>query len=493
MRLIWKQMIGIGAVVLVAMTCICIAFLSATNQTIHHQTWANLNQCADSLIQDDEVLINRKTDKLVGFEWEAIDSKSKLLSRQHTYFAVYDGQHRRRYDNSQGFAPQITKSDWRELKKGQALRKSIAYPDPVAFAQSHVGSAPQLMVLIKPYFVKNKLVAVVAIGSFLSTVKKNYHEIAGNLLIALLISMAVAAVVSYIVARSQTRRIDQMEAATKEIAKGNYQIQLPNHWKDELDDLSGNLNQMAASLAASQKEIEDDEERRQELLANAAHEMRTPLTTINGLLEGLIYDAIPQEDRQHSLELMQKDTKRLIRLVNDNLSYEKLRNNQIQINRENLDAAAVISNLRDQLKPVADDKGDQIIIEMPHPLRVFADHDRFVEILFNIMQNAVQFTDQGQIKVSGRRLPQGAEFKVADTGIGMTESQASKIFERFYKADRSRMSTKYGESGIGMSLVKQLVKLHNGKISVTSTPHKGTTFTLFFPDRGVSEDNQADS
>lgn len=493
MRLIWKQMIGIGTVVLVAMTCICIAFLSATNQTIHHQTWANLNQCADSLIQDDEVLINRKTDKLVGFEWEAIDSKSKLLSRQHTYFAVYDGQHRRRYDNSQGFAPQITKSDWQELRKGEALRKSIAYPDPVAYSQSHVGSAPQLMVLIKPYFVKNKLVAVVAIGSFLSMVKKNYHEIAGNLLIALLISMGVTAIVSYIVARSQTKRIDEMEAATKEIAKGNYQIQLPNHRKDELDDLSGNLNQMAASLEASQKEIADDEERRQELLANAAHEMRTPLTTINGLLEGLIYDAIPQEDRQHSLELMQKDTKRLIRLVNDNLSYEKLRNNQIQINRENLDAATVISNLRDQLKPVADDKGDQITIEMPRPLRVFADHDRFVEIFFNIMQNAVQFTDQGQIKVTGRRLPQGAEFKVADTGIGMTESQASKIFERFYKADRSRMSTKYGESGIGMSLVKQLVKLHNGTISVESAPQKGTTFTLFFPDRGAGEDNQADN
>lgn len=491
MRLIWKQMIGIGVVVLVAMTCVCAAFLSATTQTLRHQTWATLNQCSDSLIQDDEVIINRKSNKLIGFEWEAIDSKSKLLSRQNIYFAVYDGQHRRRYDNSQGFAPQITKSDWSNLKKGQPLRKNIAYPDPVEFSKAHTGtSAPQLMVLIKPYFVNNKLVAVVAIGSFLSTVRKNYHEIASNLVLALLISAFVAIVVSYIVARSQTKRIDQMEAATQEIAKGNYKIQLPSRGKDELDNLSDNLNQMAASLEASQEELEADEERRQELLANAAHEMRTPLTTINGLLEGLIYDAIPQEDRQHSLELMQKDTKRLIRLVNDNLSYEKLRTNQIQMNRENFDAHQVFENLRDQLQPVANEKQDEINIEMPQPLRVFADHDRFVEIFFNIMQNAVQFTNQGQIKVTGRRHPQGAEFKVSDTGIGMTKSQASKIFERFYKADRSRMSTKYGESGIGMSLVKELVQLHNGTISVESAPQKGTTFTLFFPDR--QNDKKAD-
>lgn len=492
MRLIWRQMIGIGVVVLVAMTCVCAAFLSATTNTIRNQTWNNLNQCADSLIQDDEVLIDRQTNKLVGFEWEAIDSKSKLLSRQNVYFAVYDGQHRRRYDNSQGFAPQITASDWSQLKKGTVLRKRTAYPDPVAFAKAHKTNAPQLMVLIKPYFVNNKLVAVVAIGSFLSTVKKNYHEIASNLLLALIISLLVAIVVSYIVARSQTKRIDQMEAATKEIAKGNYQIQLPNHGKDELDDLSDNLNQMAASLKASQAELEADEERRQELLANAAHEMRTPLTTINGLLEGLIYDAIPQENRQHSLELMQKETKRLIRLVNDNLSYEKLRTNQIQMNRENFDAHVVFDNLRDQLKPIAVEKHDEITIEMPQPLRVFADHDRFVEIFFNIMQNAVQFTDQGQITVTGRRRPQGAEFKVADTGIGMTESQTAKIFERFYKADRSRMNTKYGESGIGMALVKELVQLHNGTINVESTPHKGTTFTLFFPDRGSSENTTDD-
>ena len=291
-----------------------------------------------------------------------------------------------------------------------------------------------------------------------------------------------------------TKRIDQMELATKSIAKGDYDVHLPSKGsKDELDNLSDNFNMMAASLRSSQEDIRREEERRKQFLANAAHEMRTPLTTINGLLEGLIYDAIPQEERRHSLELMQKDTKRLIRLVNDNLSYEKLRTNQIQMNRQTFDAGPFLNNVKDQLTPLAKDKDDQLSIDVPHPLRVFADQDHFVQIMFNIIQNAIQFTDKGHIKISGRRLPNGAEFKVADTGIGMTKSQISKIFERFYKADRSRMSTKYGESGIGMSLVKELVELHHGRIDVQSKPHHGSTFTVFFPDRGHDHDQQENS
>ena len=275
-----------------------------------------------------------------------------------------------------------------------------------------------------------------------------------------------------------------MKNATNEIAQGNYDIHLTNHSKDELDDLSENFNKMADSLQASQEEIKEQEERRKKFLADAAHEMRTPLTTINGLLEGLAYDAIPEEDRQHSIELMQHDTKRLIRLVNDNLNYEKIRTNQIKMDRKIFDASEVLYNLKDQLEPNAQDQGDVIEVKTPQPLRVYADYDRFVQVMFNVIQNAVQFTQHGHIQVTGERLPKGAQFKITDTGIGMTEEQLKNIWERFYKADRSRMSTKYGESGIGLSLVRQLVELHHGTIKVHSKIHQGTTFVIFFPDRG---------
>lgn len=218
-------------------------------------------------------------------------------------------------------------------------------------------------------------------------------------------------------------------------------------------------------------------------MADVAHEMRTPLTTINGLLEGLAYDAIPEEDKMHSIQLMQNDTKRLIRLVNDNLNYEKIRTNQISMERKVFDAAAVLENLRDQLRKKAAANKDELKLVVPDSIPVYADYDRFVQIMFNIIQNAIQFTTGGQITISAQRVAQGTEVKVADTGIGMTEEQVQNIWERFYKADRSRMNSQYGESGLGMAIVRQLVELHGGKIDVDSTYGQGTTFTVFFPDR----------
>lgn len=337
--------------------------------------------------------------------------------------------------------------------------------------------------IMRPYFYKGKLVAVVSIGSFVSDIQGTLQQIRNNLWIAFVISSLVALVLSYLLARSTTRRIDKMRLATHQIAQGNYDVHLEVKSKDELSDLSTDFNKMADSLQASQQEIKRQEERRRQFMADAAHEMRTPLTTINGLLEGLAYDAIPEEDKANSIKLMQNDTKRLIRLVNDNLDYEKIRTNQISMSRKVFNAADVLNNLQTQLDKKAATQGDQIEIETPATVMTYADYDRFVQILFNIIQNAIQFTENGTITVTGRQTDTGSEFSVQDTGIGMTEEQVKNIWERFYKADRSRMNTKYGESGLGLAIVHQLVDLHGGTIKVDSEYGKGTRFTIFFPDR----------
>lgn len=484
MKLIWRQILGFVTVLIVLITIMMASFISVTNRMMYHQTWYQLSQYADSLIQDDEIIINKKTNQIVGLERQAIDSKSKLLSRQNVYFAVLDANGHKRYDNSQGYSPQITKQDWRELRKGKTIKKRIAYPDVKQLQKKHPkGPIPQMIGMVRPYFLNHKLVAVVSISTFSSTARQIYTRIFNGLFFAFVIAFIIAILISFLIARSLTMRIDKMKNAAKKIADGNYDIHLSTRGKDELSDLSDNFNKMADSLQASQKEIKEQEERRKEFLADAAHEMRTPLTTINGILEGLAYGAIPAEDQQHSIELMRKDTKRLIRLVNDNLNYEKIRTNQIKMDRQIFDGSEVLLNVRDQLASSAKEQGDQITVTTPRPLRVYADHDRFVQVIFNIVQNAVQFTKNGHIQVIGERLPKGAQFQVTDDGIGMTEEQQKNIWQRFYKADPSRMGTKYGESGIGLSLVRQIIKMHNGKISVHSKPNVGTTFTIFFPDQ----------
>ena len=172
--------------------------------------------------------------------------------------------------------------------------------------------------------------------------------------------------------------------------------------KDEFDDLAEDFNKMAASLKESQEEINRQEERRRQFMADASHEMRTPLTTINGLLEGLQYNAIPENQKENAIKLMQNETARLIRLVNENLDLETI-------------------------------------------------------------------------------------VRISDTGIGMTEEQILNIWDRYYKVDPSRKNTKYGESGLGLPIVQQLVRLHKGKINVESEPGKGTTFIISFPDVEITE------
>lgn len=246
---------------------------------------------------------------------------------------------------------------------------------------------------------------------------------------------------------------------------------------------------MTQSLNASQEEIHRQEERRRQFMADAAHEMRTPLTTISGILEGMQYDVIPEEDKKHSIQLMQNETRRLIRLVNDNLDYEKIRTNQISMERKVFDAAAVLANLKEQLAKKAAAQGDQLQLDVTANLRVYADYDRFVQVMFNVIQNAIQFTENGVIDIHGKRVEKGSQFQVQDNGIGMTKEQLSNIWERYYKADRSRMNTKYGESGLGLAIVHQLVLLHGGKITVDSKYGQGTTFTIFFPDRDYAPHN----
>lgn len=199
-------------------------------------------------------------------------------------------------------------------------------------------------------------------------------------------------------------------------------------------------------------------------------------------MEGLTYDAIPEESREESLQLMSNETKRLIRLVNDNLDYEKIRTNQIILNRHEIRVHEVVNNLVEQLQKKAHEAKDQFVTQVADNVTVYADYDRFVQIMFNIMQNSIQFTNGGIITITAHNdKDKNCVISISDTGIGMSDDQMKNIWERYYKADASRKNTKYGESGLGMAIVHQLVKAHKGTINVSSELGKGTTFTLQLP------------
>ncbi|MBD7895150.1 HAMP domain-containing histidine kinase [Limosilactobacillus sp. Sa3CUN2] len=477
MKLLYRLMIAFFTVIITLMAVLSLAFINVTNETMYRNTWNQLKTYSDSLVQD-AIRYDTVNHKFRGFENQALLSNAALLSNQHVHFAIFDVSQKQTFA-SNGFAPQISKSDWKKLCKGKTIYLRIIRPQ----INVHNSDHSAMTEVIRPYFYHKKLIAVVSIATFVSVVEENMHQLKINLAVAFLIATLVALIISYIMARSITGRIDRLRVATRQVAKGNYQVKVPVNGKDEMDDLARSFNKMTTALRESEQEIRRQEERRRKFLADAAHEMRTPLTTINGLLEGLQYDAIPEEDRKHSLELMRNDTQRLIRLVNDNLDYEKIRTNQISMDRKLFDCSAVLTNLKEQFAKRASEKGDTLELDVPDGLLVYADYDRFVQIMFNIIQNAIQFTDDGLIKVTARKVKHGCEFKISDNGIGMTDKQLKNIWERFYKADQSRSNSQYGESGLGLPIVHELVNLHGGEITVKSQPKKGTTFTIFLPDQ----------
>lgn len=474
MKLLYQQMLAFFGVLIVAMAIISVMFIRSTSNTVWQNSFNQLEEYTDVLkdhaVDPNTYLINT----------EFITHSEEILKKQNVHFLIYDATNTVRYPQqvADGGATAIASKYWTELKKGTA----VALPELTRNPRN--GKAQSMTIYYKPVFLSGKLLFVIAAFAPVDNIQSSLRQTEYNLFIAFLLSLLAAIVLSYVLARYQVNRINRLRQVTHQVAEGNYDVDVKLNSKthDEVAALADDFQDMVGSLRDSQAEIHRQEERRRQFMADAAHEMRTPLTTINGLLEGLAYDAIPEESKGESIQLMRNETNRLIRLVNENLDYEKIRTNQILLKKQTFNAAEALGDITVQLKQKAEDAKDQLILKASPAVLVYADRDRFVQVMVNVIQNAIQFTQNGTITITAKTGYHQTELSVADTGIGMTQDQVQNIWERYYKADPSRKNTKYGESGLGLAIVHQLVTLHGGTIDVASQEGVGTTFTMTFPD-----------
>ncbi len=227
-------------------------------------------------------------------------------------------------------------------------------------------------------------------------------------------------------------------------------------------------------------EFKDLERIKKDFVANVSHELRTPLTAIKGFAETLELGTKDPESR-HYLEIIKKNTERLINIVADLLTLSQLEQMEKLLENEKVDVAALITNAVKISEQLIKAKGLALSVEIAPGLPMIkGDVFRLEQVFINLIDNAVKYTEKGNITISASIEEKNIKVVISDTGIGIPAEQLPRIFERFYVVDKSR-SRKLGGTGLGLSIVKHIVMLHQGKISVESSTGSGTTITVLLP------------
>jgi signal transduction histidine kinase len=307
-----------------------------------------------------------------------------------------------------------------------------------------------------------------------------YRAMEESLALAIPISLLVAVGASIFVSRRVVSPVREMMVASQYIAEGRYheRVDVPGgaDWDklDELGRLAVSFNQMAAQL-------EQVENTRRELIGNVTHELRTPLSSIKGSMEGLIDGVLPAEPA--TFHQIYREADRLQRLVNDLQELSRVEAGAFEMNVRPVFIRDLVEATVARLGYQFEGKGVALSTDVPADLPpVLADPDRMGQVLLNLVGNALQYTSAGQrVRIVARR--QGAEVRISviDTGIGIAAEHLSLIFTRFYRVDRSR-SRVGGGSGIGLTIARRLVEAHGGRIWAESPGlGKGSTFTFTLP------------
>lgn len=295
----------------------------------------------------------------------------------------------------------------------------------------------------------------------------------GSLLWGIVISLLLAIPLSVVFARRIVRPMREMNRTTRAIAEGNYRARVPVRSSDEIGELAESLNRMAAGL-------ERVEALRRELVANVAHEIRTPLTNLEGYLEAVL-DGIFPADRAN-IDRLRRQTARLHRLVEDLTQLAGIEALTTRLDLQPATVGELIADGVDPLRPrfAAAGVGLEVVQTSGLP-PVLADHDRVLQVLTNLLDNALRFTERGgNVRIEAANGQQEVRIAVTDTGCGIDPEDLPHIFERFFRSDRSR-SRETGGSGIGLAIVKAIVEAHGGRISVGSEPGRGTRFEFVLP------------
>lgn len=280
----------------------------------------------------------------------------------------------------------------------------------------------------------------------------------------------------YLMTYRMVRPLRQMAAAVRSFGNGDFSYRIQVKGKDEVAELANSLNTMAVSLSSV-------EGMRRSFVANVSHELKTPMTTIAGFIDGILDGTIPDEKRNHYLKIVSDEVKRLSRLVKSMLDLSRIDNGELHLKPVKYDLTEQVCNVLLSFEQRVDEKNITVegLDECPRA-EVFADFDLLGQVVYNLVDNAIKFIDTGgTLSIHIYKKDNRVYCALRNTGIGIPATEMPHIFERFYKSDKSRSLDKNG-MGLGLYIVKTIINYHQGEIVVRSVEGEYCEFEFWLPE-----------
>ena len=288
---------------------------------------------------------------------------------------------------------------------------------------------------------------------------------------AILNIVIISAVLVRINLKNIFRPIEQINEATKKVALGEYDIELETKREDEIGELTNNFNKMTRGLKST-------ENLQKEFINNVSHEIKTPVSSIEGFAKFLKDKNLTDEEREEYANIIIEEAKRLENLTGKILKLSKLNNQEIITNKQEIEVAEQIRKAISLLEPKWSKKDIKINVSLEGKI-FLGDEDLIFQVWVNIIDNAIKFSNEGgSIDIKVYEKDENINVEIKDHGIGMKEEELEKVYDRFYQIDRSH--SREG-SGLGLAIVKRIVELSEGKIEIKSKENKGTTVIVKLP------------
>jgi len=292
------------------------------------------------------------------------------------------------------------------------------------------------------------------------------------------LALIFALILAYMMSRWISSPIQDITLATQHVADGEFQS-IPSKGPKEVRSLVVAFNDMVEKVKSSQRSQRD-------FVANVSHELKTPLTSIQGFAQAILDGTVnTRSEIKSSAQVIRDEADRMYRLVRDLLELARYDAGTVTLTQSDMDIHNLCHRLVEKMSVQAEKKGVQINLDLPALPLIYGDPDRLSQVFSNIIDNALTYTPSGgQVDIRGERVGNEVRITIADTGKGIPEQDINKIFDRFYQVDKSRSNAQEPGSGLGLAIADEIIRAHGGCISVQSQRGQGSQFTVVLPLEG---------